>query len=116
VEHRSAVAAELVTRDGRDAGALRPVGGCDVLGLLVGAPLRTALACADGTGMRAVAVPDRSRGWFDLARVDPAYVALAWRLTDEPARGLPRAVLVTRDVVALPPIGGDLGRHAVEFR
>lgn len=116
VEHRSAVAAELFTRGDRDAGALRPVGGCDVLSLLIGAPLRTAMARADGTGMRAVAVPDRSRGWFDLARVDPAYVALAWQLTDEPARGLPRPVLVTRDVVALPPVGGDLGRHAVELR
>jgi len=116
VEQRAAVAAELVAGSRRDAGALRSVGGCDVLSLLIGAPLRETLARADGTGMRAVALPDRRRGWFDLTRVDPAYVALAWQLTDAPFRGLPRPVLVTRDVVALPAVGGDLGRHAVELR
>ena len=72
------------------------------------------LAEGDGTGMRAVAVPDRTRGWFDLARVDPAYVALAWRLTDEHERGLPRPLLVTRDELVLPAQRGDLSRHAVE--
>lgn len=59
-------------------------------------------------------MPNRTRGWFDLARVDPAYVALAWRLTDEQERGLPRPLLVTRDEVVLPTERGDLSRHAVE--
>jgi hypothetical protein len=113
-ERMSGLAVQQWGRDWTQAGVLHPVGGCDVLTLLIGAPLRAALADGDGTGMRALAVPNRTRGWFDLARVDPAYVALAWRLTDEQERGLPRPLLVTRDEVVLPAQGGDLSRHAVE--
>ncbi len=83
-------------------GTLRPVGGCDVPTLLATEPLRAALAAGDACGLRAVAVPTRTRGWYDLRRVDPAFVGAAWSATDEPARGLPRPVLVTRDEVALP--------------
>ncbi|MFZ0159559.1 MAG: hypothetical protein WAL50_11065 [Kineosporiaceae bacterium] len=113
-ERMSGLAVQQVGRAGTHTGVLHPVGGCDVLTLLIGAPLRAALADGDGTGMRALAVPNRTRGWFDLARVDPAYVALAWRLTDEQERGLPRPLLVTRDEVVLPAERGDLSRHAVE--
>ncbi len=113
-ERMSELAARQLGRNGADGGVLRPVGGCDVLTLLTGSALRRALAEGDGTGMRAVAVPNRTRGWFDLARVDPAYVALAWRLTDEHERGLPRPLLVTRDELVLPAQRGDLSRHAVE--
>ena len=86
---------------------LRPVGGVDVPSLLTTATLRAHLAGADGTGMCAVAVPMRSRGWYDLAHVDPAYVAAAWSLTDPWDRGLDRPVLVTADEVVLPRAGGD---------
>jgi hypothetical protein len=79
---------------------LRPVGGCDVLTLLGTRPLRAALAGGDGSGMRAVAVPTRQRGWFDLRRVDPAFVGAAWAATTEADRGLSSALLVTRDEVA----------------
>ncbi len=116
LEERSAIAAQLLSRDGRHAGTLRPVGDTDVLTLLAGAPLRRALARGDGTGMRAVAVPDRTRGWFDLARVDPAYVALAWQLTDETERGVRVPLLVTTDEVAAASIRGDLTRQAIEPR
>jgi hypothetical protein len=57
--------------------------------------------------MRAVAVPMRSRGWFDLARIDPPFVAAAWTATAAPQRGLPRPALVTADEVCLAATGGD---------
>ena len=104
-----------IARDGRPV--LRPVGGCDALTLLAAATLRENLAGGDGTGLRAVAVPTRRLGWFDLARIDPAYTAAAWSIADETDRGLPTPVLVTRDEVVLPTPGGDvvaasLGRNS----
>ncbi len=88
---------------GPELTVLDPVGGCDVLTLLASAPLRTWLAQADGTGLRAVAVPTRSRGWTDLARIDSAFVAAAWAATDPDQRGLQRPALVTADEVVLAP-------------
>jgi hypothetical protein len=99
-----------MTRLSRDAASvLRPVGGCDVLALLSSPSLRSHLASGDGSGMRSVAVPIRSRGWFDLRRVDPAFVAAAWTATPEADRGVPRALLVTADEVALARDGGGVG-------
>jgi hypothetical protein len=95
-----------IERDGR--AVLRPVGGCDALTLLAAASLRENLAGGDGTGLRAVAVPTRRLGWFDLARIDPAYTAAAWSIADQTDRGLPTPVLVTRDEVVLPTPGGDV--------
>jgi hypothetical protein len=86
---------------------LRPVGGVDVLSLLTTRSIREYLAASDGSGMRAMAVPMRSRGWYDLARIDPAFVAAAWSATDEWDRGLRRPLLVTADEVALGPEGGS---------
>jgi hypothetical protein len=86
---------------------IRPVGGCDALTLLASRTLRTALAGADGTGLQTVAVPRRVRGWTDLRRVDPAFLASVWLLTDDTERGVDRPLLVTRDEVALPAPGGD---------
>lgn len=86
----------------RDAtGVLRPIGGCDVLTLLSGRWLRDHLATSDGTGMRAVAAPMRSRGWFDLARIDPAFVGAAAAATTPELRGVVRPLLVTTDEVGL---------------
>ena len=102
-------------RTGPDPDAvLRPVGGCDVPTLLASPSLRGALAMRDGSGLRAVAVPQRSRGWHDVTRVDPAYVTAVWGLTDDVDRGLAGPVLVTRDEVCLPAPGGDAVRHALE--
>lgn len=95
----SATAAQLLNRDGPHAGLLVPVGGHDVLTLLAYPALRAGLADGDGVGMRAVAVPQRSRGWWDLTRIDPYYLPLAWQATDEPDRGVPTPLLVTRDEV-----------------
>jgi hypothetical protein len=79
-----------MTRLSRDAASvLRPVGGCDVLALLSSPSLRGHLATGDGSGMRSVAVPIRSRGWFDLRRVDPAFVAAAWTATPSPTAASP---------------------------
>lgn len=96
------LAGDRLDRDGNDAnGVLRPVGGCDVLTLLSGRWLRDHLATTDGTGMRAVAAPMRSRGWFDLARIDPAFVGAAAAATTPELRGVERALLVTTDEVGL---------------
>ena len=95
------LAARRVERDG--SSVLRPVGGCDVLTLLASAELRGPLARADGSGMRSVAAPMRSRGWFDLSRVDPAFVAAAAAATDDEHRGVARPLLVTAEEVGASP-------------
>ena len=92
---------------------LRPVGGVDVPTLLTTHVVRRYLAGSDGSGMRAAAVPMRSRGWYDLARIDPAFVQAAWAATDELDRGLPRPVLVTADEVVVAPERIDLTDAAV---
>ncbi len=95
------LAIERLTRDG--GGLLTPTGGCDVLTLLGSRWLREHLADGDGTGMRALAAPMRTRAWFDLARIDPAFVAAAATATGEEHRGVSRPLLVTADEVALAP-------------
>jgi hypothetical protein len=86
---------------------LRPMGDCDVVTLLGSRQLRTALAQEDGQGLRAAAVPTRTRGWLDLSRIDPAFALVAASLADEAERGFPRPVLVTADEVGLARAGGD---------
>lgn len=110
--HAEAMGALAAHRLARDAGSgrhsvLRPVGGCDVPSLLASAALRRYLAGSDGSGMRALAVPMRSRGWYDLARIDPAFVGAAWSATPETERGFPRPLLVTADEVRLAAVAGD---------
>ncbi len=98
-----------VTRLERDgSGVIGPMGGCDVVTLMGARSLRRHLATADGTGMRAVAVPMRARGWFDLARIDPAFVVAAAAATDDVDRGFWRPLLVTCDEVGIAAPGGDL--------
>jgi hypothetical protein len=100
--HADAMAALAVARLARDdRPVLTPVGGCDVLTLLASGTLRAHLASGDGTGMRAVAVPMRRRGWFDLARIDPPFVLAAAHATSAEDRGLDRPLLVTQDEVAV---------------
>ena len=91
---------------------LRPVGGADVLTLLGARVLRAHLATGDGTGLRAVAVPMRSRAWFDLARIDPAFVGAAATATAPEERGLASPLLVTVDEVAVVPRPADPARLA----
>jgi hypothetical protein len=95
----AALAVTRLIRDGK--GVLSPVGGCDVPTLLGSATLRRHLATSDGTGMRAVAVPMRRRGWFDLARIDPPFVLAAAHATAIEDRGLDRPLLVTEDEITL---------------
>ena len=85
---------------------LRPIGDCDVLTLLGSRVLRAALCNVDGTGLRAAAVPMRTRGWLDLSRIDPAFTVAAAAATAEPERGFPRPLLLTADEVTLVPSGG----------
>lgn len=91
------------------SGVLRPMGGVDALSLLATAAVRQQLAGSDRSGMRAVAVPMRSRGWYDLARTDPSFVGAAWAATDVDQRGVPTALLVTEDEVSA-------GRPRVDLR
>lgn len=100
-ERMGSLSATRLTRDGY-TGLIRPVGGCDVLALLSSRTLRRHLAEGDGTGLRALAVPTRRRAWFDVGRVDPAFIRVAWSLTDDHERGLPVPLLVTADEVTLP--------------
>jgi hypothetical protein len=93
-------------RDG--IGVIAPMGGCDVVTLMGSRTLRAYLADSDGTGMRGVAVPMRSRGWFDLARIDPAFVSAAAAATDEVDRAFWSPLLVTRDEVTTGLPGGDV--------
>jgi hypothetical protein len=100
-ERMGSLSATRLSRDG-NTGLIRPVGGCDVLALLSSRTLRRHLAESDGSGLRALAVPTRRRGWFDVSRIDPAFIRVAWQLTEEHERGLSVPVLVTADEVALP--------------
>lgn len=100
LERMGVVAAERLLSSGTSV--LRPMGDCDVVTLLGARSWRVAVAAADGTGMRGVAVPMRQRGWLDLRRVDPAFVAAAAQATDVAERGFSRPLLVTADEVALP--------------
>jgi hypothetical protein len=102
LERMGTIAAERLA----DSPVLRPIGDCDVLTLLGSQTLRRALCGKDGTGMRAAAVPMRTRGWLDLSRIDPAYTAAAAAATDELDRGFPRPLLLTEDEVTLAPEGG----------
>ena len=102
LERMGAIAAERLA----DSPILRPIGDCDVLTLLGSRTLRAALCTKDGTGMRAAAVPMRTRGWLDLSRIDPAYTAAAAAATDELDRGFPRPLLLTEEEVTLAPEGG----------
>lgn len=86
---------------------LRPVGGCDVPTLLSAPVLRDHLAQEDGTGLRTVAVPSRTRGWTDLARIDPAFAGAAWSATEVGRRAFSRPLLVTRDEVCQVPAPPD---------
>ncbi len=113
VRQRDSMAVLATDRLERTArGMLRPIGGCDVLTLLSAPWLRQYLAAADGTGMRAVAAPMRSRAWFDLARIDPAFVGAAAAATEPELRGATRPLLVTADEITMAPTAApiDLAR------
>lgn len=116
-EHAEGMGHLAVQRLRRDAGqgqaVLRPIGGVDVPSLLLSPALRRHLASEDGAGMRALAVPMRSRGWYDLARIDPAFVAAAWSATDEWERAYPTPLLVTADEVTRATTAGDPVREGL---
>lgn len=80
-------------------GVLRPMGDCDVVSLLGSPHFRTGLAQFHNVGMRAVAVPMRTRGWVDPNHLDSAFVQGAAAATDGPQRGFTTAMLVTADGV-----------------
>jgi len=112
LERMGRMAAERLERN--PAAPLRPMGDCDVVTLLGSLTLRAAIVTDVPDGMRAVAMPMRTRGWLDLSRVDPAFSAAAARLTAADDRGFSRPLLVTREEVAMVPEGGDVARAVLE--
>jgi len=104
LERMGALATDRWARD--PAAALRPMGDCDVVTLLGSATLRSAFAGGTAGGMRAVAVPMRTRGWLDLSRIDPAFALAAAAATAPAERGFDRPLLITADEVVLPASGG----------
>lgn len=87
---------------------LRPVADVDVCTMLVAPRLRAWLAGIDGDGLATLSVPDRSRGWTDLRRIDPAFVTAAWAATEPLQRGFARPLLVSAEEVALPHAPGHV--------
>jgi len=85
---------------------VRPMGDCDVVTLLGSVTFREAVTAGPAGGMRAAAVPMRTRGWLDLSKIDPAFALAAAAATDPEERGFPRALLVTRDEVVMAPASG----------
>lgn len=84
---------------------LRPMGDCDVLTLLASRSFRHGLV-EPHDGMRAVAVPTRTRGWLELRAIDPAFAMVAAHLAEPAERALPRPALLTRDEVLVVRDGG----------
>ncbi len=104
LEDMGRLAAERLRR--RPGEPLRPMGDCDVVTLLGSRTLRRALADERG-GLCAAAVPNRTRGWVDLSRTDPAFALVAASLAEPAERGFPRPLLITRDEVTMTRAGGD---------
>jgi hypothetical protein len=103
LERMGELAVERLQRD--PSTTIKPMGDCDVLTLLASRTFRGALVAAHD-GMRAVAVPTRSRGWLELRAIDPAFALVAAHLADARERALPRPALVTRDEVVVVREGG----------
>lgn len=95
-------------REGRDI-VLRPMGPADVPTLLLSRAVRQWVAGLDGTGLGAMAVPTRLRGWVDVRRIDPPYVAAVHAASDPLEAASPVPLLVTADEITAP--GGPLPRR-----
>ena len=92
---------------------LRPMGSCDVITLLGSTTFRTALASHHEVGMRALAVPMRTRGWVDPNHLDSAFTRGAAAATTAQDRGFSVAVLVTADGVWPAKDGSNLVEFAL---
>jgi hypothetical protein len=103
LERMGALAVQRLERD--PSASIKPMGDCDVLTLLASRTFRTCLV-DNQQGMRAVAVPTRSRGWLELRAIDPAFALVAAHLAEGSQRGLPRPALVTADEVVVVREGG----------
>lgn len=87
---------------------LRPAGDCDVVTLLTSRTMRMGLLADIPSGLRAIALPERDRGWLDVRAIDPAFVATAAAMTEPEKRGFDHLLLVSVHEVAAPKPGGDL--------
>jgi len=93
---------------------LRPLAEADVVTLLGSRALRAELATEAGTGLAALVVPMRNRGWVSSSAIDPAFGPAAAAATSDEARGFTRPVLVTTDEVVQVPEGGHPLRYLDE--
>lgn len=106
--HAEDMASLMMTRLRRDrmkdpkARTLRPIGGVDVLGLISTNRLRRLLVAEDGSGMRTVCIPSRTRGWLDHNRIDNAYVEIAQGEDKAGNQGLSRPIFISNTSVTLP--------------
>jgi hypothetical protein len=105
LEEMGSLAADRYRR--RPTEPLRPMGDCDVVTLLGATAFRRALCGRERTGLCAAAVPNRTRGWIDLSRTDPAFALVAASLAEATERGFPRPLLLTREEVTMAREGGD---------
>ncbi len=105
-----ALAAVRLARQPR--GIMRPLGDCDVVTLLGARSLRKALSAHSG-GLAAAIVPMRTRGWTQLALIDPAFGPAAAAATLPEDRGFTRPVLVTTDGLHLVADGGRAREFAL---
>jgi hypothetical protein len=90
---------------------LRPIAEADVVTLLGSTALRAELAREAGTGLAALVVPMRNRGWVSSAVIDPAFGPTAAAATSDEARGFARPLLVTAEEVVQVPEGGHPLRY-----
>jgi hypothetical protein len=101
LETTGALAASMDRR--RRNGPLRPVSGADVVTLLGADSLRAEIAASERTGLAALIVPMRVRGWRANGLSDPAFgAALAAAMPPE-ERAFTRPLLVSAHQVSEAP-------------
>ncbi len=109
LEELGTLAAARHRRRPRDP--LRPLAEADVVTLLGSHALRSELAADAGTGLAALVVPMRNRGWVSSSAIDPAFGPAAAAAMSDVARGFERPLLVTAEEVVQVPEGGHPLRY-----
>jgi hypothetical protein len=87
----------------RRNGPLRPVSGADVVTLLGSATLRAEIARGEPTGLAALVVPMRVRGWRATSLSDPAFGAALAAASSPDERAFTRPLLVSAHQVSEAP-------------
>ena len=109
LEELGALAVARRRRRPRDP--LRPLAEADVVTLLGSRALRDELAAESSTGLAALVVPMRNRGWVSSSAIDPAFGPAAAAATSDESRGFARPLLVTAEEIVQVPEGGHPLRY-----